>query len=137
MSSMGELFWEDFTTRFRPEGIDFLSSIAVISWRDLLLHRKVHVAHGRTVNRKEDLKAIVLAEEWPRIPGTEGEEISSNGSRNNERGNRPSMTISRRSNESHAISQITKTYQSRNKFSGALDDDLCATAVLPEMKLSQ
>jgi hypothetical protein len=48
-----------------------------------------------------------------------------NGSRNNERRNMPSMTISRSTNESHAMSQIAKTYQSRNKFSGAFEDDLC------------
>jgi hypothetical protein len=74
MSSIGELFWEDFMTTFRPEGIDFVSSIAVMSLRDLLLHRKVYVAHGRTVNRKEALKAVILAEEWPRFPGTDGVE---------------------------------------------------------------
>jgi hypothetical protein len=124
MSSMRELFWEDFTTTFRPDGIGFLSSIAVISWRDLLLHRNIYVAHGRTVNRKEALKAVILAEEWPRFPGTDGEQISSNGKRNNERGNRSSMTISRSTNESHAMRQIAKTYQSRNKFSGSFDDDL-------------
>jgi hypothetical protein len=134
----GEDLWGEFTTTFRPEGIQNLNVPSVIAWRDLLIERNVYVAHGRLVHRKTALINCLKAVEFPRPEGTRtqgtlsptaegaGDHTNQNEEQSNRecRDNGESSVRSNASSESYRTSQISRTYQSRAKFGGSFDDDL-------------
>jgi hypothetical protein len=61
-----ETMWHDFTTNFRVAAIPYLSNLAIVSWRDLLLSRYVYVRTWRGYTRRHAILDVLQAENFPR-----------------------------------------------------------------------